>query len=189
MTKKIFCSLLILSFFNAKSQPKVEKKIISVPRQSNAVAVGITLPVSDFNSTHSFGIIAEYSYSNQRFGKFSASPKKKLGFTASTGIAYYFGRKEIVSNYPYKYPGFIYLHTYGGLIYTPLKSMNFIFTAGPAIGLYNGLTHFYIGSKVEGCYFISKRIALSPGISLMKKSNTDPLWSATLKVTYPFKLH
>jgi len=153
---------------------------------SNGVSIEINIPVGELSSTHIIGISAEYSPLRHTFQLFKL---KHLAFTYNGGVAYYFGRKESVSNYSYKYPGFTFLHVYSGLIYTPVKSMNFIFSAGPAIGLYNGLSQFYFGSKVEVSYFISKRIALSPGISLMKKLNTNPLWSATLKVTYPFKLH
>jgi hypothetical protein len=185
--KFFYCLLLIFCGFNASSQNPIEtKKSDPAKKYSNAASFGIAIPTGMFNSSHSIGISAAYSYSNNKFGNFNSVPVKKIGFTANTGITYLFGKKETVSNFRYKYPGYAFLHAFGGIRYSPVKSGNLNFTAGTAVGFYNSLTAFFIGSKLEADYFVAKRIAISPGISMMKKSSTNPLWFVSLKSNIVF---
>ena len=67
------------------------------------------------------------------------------------------------------------------MLYNPVKNGSVTLTAGPALGIYNGNTRFNIGSKLEVSYHISKKIAIGPGIILMKESGADPLWAAAMK--------
>jgi hypothetical protein len=78
------------------------------------------------------------------------------------------------------------MHAWAGAIYNPWKRGNIILTAGPALGIYNSNTQFNIGSCLEGSYYIKEKIAISPGIIMMKESGADPLWSASLKATMAF---
>ena len=102
------------------------------------------------------------------------------------GAAYYFGKKETVSGYPYDYPGYIFVHAYVGAIYNPLRKANICLTAGPALGIYNGNTQFNFGSVLEGSYYFNEKIAIAPGIIFMKESGANPLWAASLKATMAF---
>jgi hypothetical protein len=154
--------------------------------KQSSISLGANLPLGNFSSTHISGIATNYSWSNHRFGRMDVKPVKPFGFTANTGVAYYFGKKEIVSSYQYKYPGYIFIHTYAGTIYNGWRKANISLTAGPALGIYNGNTQFHIGSILEGSYFINEKIAITPGIHFMKESGVDPLWSASLKATMAF---
>ncbi len=152
----------------------------------HGISIGDHIPLGNFSSTHFLGVAANYSWSNHRFGRMDVKPVKPIGFTANTGVAYYFGKKETASGYPYKYPRYIFLHAYGGAIYNPNGKANIILTAGPAIGIYNGFTQFNFGATLEGSYYFNEKIAISPGIIFMKESGYNPLWTASLKAVIAF---
>jgi len=105
-----------------------------------------------------------------------------MAFTYNGGFAYYFGKNETVSNYRYKYPGYIFIHGFGGLLYYPFKKVGISLTAGPALGIYNGNLQFNVGSKLETGYNISTSIAIGPGILLMKEPGANALWSLAVRV-------
>jgi hypothetical protein len=152
-------------------KPGPEEKGISL-------STGINLPFGDFSSTHLIGIAIDCSPSSHWFGLLN---RKKIAFTYNGGLAYYFGKKETVSSNPYKYPGYIFIHGFAGVLYVPAKKANITFTAGPALGIYNGNLQFNIGTKLEASYYISKNIAIGPGIILMKESGANPIWAASLQ--------
>jgi hypothetical protein len=152
----------------------------------NAVSLGVNLPLGNFSSTHSIGAGANYSWSDHRFGGMDVKPVKPIGFTANGGVIYYFGKKETVSGYTYDYHSYIFIHAYAGAIYNPWRKGNIILTAGPALGIYNGHTQFNIGSSLEGSYYLHGKIAITPGIIMMKESGADPLWATSLKATIAF---
>lgn len=148
-----------------------------------SVSASAHLPVGDFSSTHWIGIGAEVSPARYWFGIFKW---KKVRLTYNGGLAYYLGKKEKASGYDYKYPGYFFIHAFGGVAYRPVKKATINLTTGPAIGIYNGTTRFNIGARLESTYFISTSIAIGPGIIFMKESGANPLWSAALKATYVF---
>ena len=150
------------------------------------VSLAANIPLGNFSSTHSIGIEANHSWSNHRFGKMDVKPLKPFGFTANAGFAWFFGKNETVSGYPYDYSGYIFLQAYGGAIYNPWRRANICLTAGPALSIYNGNAEFNIGSSLEGSYYIKEKIAITPGIIIMKESGADPLWAASLKATMAF---
>jgi hypothetical protein len=170
----IFSLLLVATCFKVKAQST---------DMSNGISVGINISVGDFSSTHLIGIGVEYSPLRHTFQLLKL---KHLAFTYNGGVAYYFGKKEIVSNNPYKYPGYIFIHAFGGLLYNPVKKTSITLSAGPALRIYNSLIRFNIGSKLELSYFINDKIAIGPGIIFMKESGTNPLWAASLKATIAF---
>lgn len=180
----LFGCMTIGNYVNGQSQ-KSEKHNHPSGKQ-HTVSIGANIPLENFSSTHIIGVATNYSWSNHRFGGMDVKPVKPFGFTANAGAAYYFGKKETVSGYPYNYPAYFFLNIYGGVIYNPWKKGNISLTAGTALGIYNGNTQFNIGSKLEGSYYFSKKIAISPGIIMMKESGADPLWAASLKATMTF---
>jgi hypothetical protein len=170
----------------AAGQP-TEKIINKKPAgKQQVVSAGINVPLGDFSSTHIGGIAIEYARSRNRFGQLSTLPSKKLGYVIEGGLAYYLGKKETISGYAYKYPGYYFLHAYPGLLYTPCKKGNISLNAGPALGLYNGDLRFTIGAKLQGSWYVNEKTGINPGIFLMKESGTDPLWGVTLKATLTF---
>jgi hypothetical protein len=170
----IFFLLLPVVCFKAKAQSN---------GMDNAVSAGINIPVGDFSATHAIGIGVEYSPLRHIFQLYKW---KRLAFTYNGGLAYYFGKKETVSGYPYDYPGYFFIHAFGGIVYNPFTDAGIALTGGPAVGIYDGHPRFTIGSKLELSFYTSKKITIGPGIIFMKESGADPLWAASLKATVAF---
>lgn len=157
----------------------IDNAIMAQSKDSDAgISVSVHVPVGSFSSTHIIGIGAEYSPASHIIHQLK---QKRLAFTYNGGLAYYLGKKETVSSYPYKYPGYFFIHAFAGILYNPVKGGSIILTAGPALGIYNGNTQFNLGSKLEASYYISKNIAIGPGIIMMKEPGANPLWAATFK--------
>ena len=173
----VACALYATSVF---AQAKEEKLSAN---KSQALSFEISVPVGDFAATHFGGLTVDYSWSKKRFGLIRTIVTKQFGFIITGGVAYYFGKKETVSGYPYDYPGYFFIHAFGGVLYSPVKSGIISLTAGPALGIYNGNSKFNIGSKLDANYYISKNIAIGPGILLMKESGADPIWVASFKAS------
>lgn len=148
-----------------------------------AVSVAVNLPIADFSSTHFIGMAVEVAPARHIFGLIRA---RKFAFTYNGGFAYYLGKKETVSGYPYKYPGYSFIHAFAGLLYNPVVKTSITLTAGPALGIYNGTTRFMIGSKLEASYSVNSEITVGPGIVMMKESGSEPLWAPSLKATMAF---
>ncbi len=182
MQKKILLLLFFsLPFLTLIAQPPQLLKYID-PKAST-VSVSIHLPVGSFSTSHIAGVGAEYAPGRHWYAK---TKPKKFRFTYQGGVAYYFGKKETVSGYDYDYPGYFFLHAFGGLLYIPVKRTDIKLTAGPALGIYNGNTQFNIGGKLEGVYFISRDIGIGPGIIMMKENGANAIWSVALKGTFVF---
>ena len=182
MKKKLLCFCVSsLLLFDAFSQQPTEQKNA---KQDKGVflSAGVALPLGDFSSTHLMGITVEVSPSYHKF-KSNNSGFSKLALTYSGGIAYYLGKKETVSNHTYKYPGYIFIHGFGGIIYVPTKKIESTLTAGPALGIYNGNTQFNIGAKLDLAYQVNDKIAVGPGIIMMKEFGANSLWSVSVKAS------
>lgn len=163
------------------AQTKNEKK--QAAGSDHVVSFGINLPLGDFSSTHSVGFDIGYSPGTHVFGLVK---NKHFAFTYNGGVAYYAGKKETVSSYPYKYPEYFFIHAFGGVLYNPARKIDFKLTAGPALGIYNGDTRFNIGASLEGSYYFKNAFIIGPSILLMKESKSDPLWAGSLKLGYLF---
>lgn len=163
-----------------------EEKTIDKKQKTNdghCISLSILRPVADFSSTHFGGIAVGYEPANHWFGLLKA---KHIAFTYQGGLAYYFGKKETVSGYPYKYPGYFFLHAFAGVLYNPVRKIDLSLTAGPALSIYNGKSRFNIGSKLEGTYSFNNSFAASPGIIVMKENKANPIWAVSLKISYSF---
>src|SRR5687767_14201352 len=154
--------------------------------KGNAISLGIDIPFGDFSNTHGFGIGVDYAWSNDRFGKMTAKPAKPIGFTFNVGVDHYFGKDETVGSITYEYPNYTYLHAYGGIMHNPCTNGNISLTAGPILGLWDDNSEFGFGVNLGGSIGISDNIAISPGIFLMKHSDSDAFYSATLRATFTF---
>ena len=176
---------LLLVCLEIIAQPASEKKAFM--GKSNLGSFGTEIPIGDFSNTHLPGIGIEYSRSKNRFGIFSAADIKKIAFVYGGGAAIYIGRKENVSLYPYKYPVYIFIKTTAGVLYKPGSKSGFKITAGPAIGIYNGNTQFNLTTKLDGSYYVNEKLAITPGIILMKEMTVaDPLIAFSLKASLAF---
>jgi len=188
---KTLLGFILLAFYimiadTAIGQSQRPKKHNHPSGKQHSVSIGAVIPLGNFSSTHSIGVASNYSWSDHRFGGMDVKPVKPFGFTANSGVEYYFGKKETVSGYTYDYHRYIFLHAYAGAVYNPWRKANIILTAGPALGIYNGHKQFNIGSCLEGSYYIRAKIAVTPGIIFMKESDADALWAASLKATMTF---
>jgi|CXWL01.1.fsa_nt_gi hypothetical protein len=180
MKKRLLFLLVTTSFaISVFSQP-AEPKISAQKEKGISVSFCTNVPVGNFSNTHIIGLGIDCSPTRSWFGILKP---QKIAITYNGGAAYYFGKKEKVSDYWYDYPAYIFIHAFAGIIYQPLKNVSITLTGGPALGIYNGNTQFNIGSKLEASYYISKRISLGPGILLLKESGSDALLSASLKTT------
>lgn len=154
--------------------------------KSNAASFGINIPIGEFSETHLAGISLNYSWSHHRFGKLNKLPKKLIGFTASGGIDYYFGKKETVAGYDFRYGGYTNLYAFGGAIYNPCKKGNISLTTGPAMSIYKDNAEIGFGVIINGNYYFNDRIAITPGVLYLKFAEANALWVASLKATYNF---
>jgi hypothetical protein len=177
----LLISLLIQSRLLAQTDPSSKQA-----GKTQAAAFGINIPVAEFSETHIAGLSSSYSWSNHRFGKLDALPKKRIGFTAHGGVDYYFGKKVIVAGYDFKYGGYTCLHTFGGVIYNPVKKGNIMLTTGPAMSLYKGNADVGFGVMLNGSYYYDNKIAFTPGAMYMKHDKTNALWVISLKASYIF---
>src|SRR6187455_39458 len=136
LTPLLFTCMTIGKFAVGQSErPKVHNHPSG---KQHAVSIGANFPLGNFSSTHIIGIATNYSWTDHRFGQMDVKPVKPFGFIANAGMAYYFGKKETVSGYPYDYPGYIFIHIHGGAVYNPWRKANISLMAGPALGIYNG---------------------------------------------------
>lgn len=183
---KIFPLLfLLLICLEIIAQPASEKK--AFVEKNNLGSLGTEIPIGDFSNTHLPGIGIEYSRSKNRFGIFSAADIKKIAFVYGGGAAIYIGKKETLSLYPYKYPAYVFIKATAGVLYKPGSKSGFTIAAGPAIGIYNGNTQFNLNSRLEGHYFLNEKLAITPGIILMKEMTVaDPLIAVSLKASLAF---
>lgn len=183
-------ALILLAFHFATIKVLPQKNISPAPNaengKNNSVSLGINIPVGVFSKTHIAGISAGYSWSHHRFGNLDALPNKLIGFTAGGSIDYYFGKKETVAGYGYRYGGYIYLHVFGGAIYNPNKKMNITLTTGPTMGIYKGSADFGFGVNLGGSYYITNTIAIAPAIIFLKHKEAATLWVGAIRGTYSF---
>jgi hypothetical protein len=180
--------ICLLTSLTGAAQTNINSKTITQKGFSKTVSAGINITVPEFSQTHSFGAGISFSWSKYRFGMLEKKLSRRFGFIADGGIDYYFGKKEIVSGYLYQYNGFTYIHTYGGIIYNCCKRGNINLTTGPALGIENGFTTFFLGVNLSGAYYIKEKIAITPGIHFMKDPDSyDPLLSCSIKASFAFR--
>ena len=117
----VFACLLLALSGNTQNS---DKKKVPPTGYSKSVSAGINISIAEFSETHPISVGANFTWSKDRLGLMYKKPSQALGFIADGGIDYYFGNKETVSSYPYKYNNFTYIHTYGGIIYNLCKKGN-----------------------------------------------------------------
>jgi hypothetical protein len=154
--------------------------------KNNAGAFCINIPVGEFFKTHFAGISLDYSWSHHRFGNLKVLPKKIIGFTANGGIAYYFGKEEMVAGHDYRYSGYLYLHAFGGAIYNPCKKGSITLTTGPTLGIYKAIADVGFGINIGGSYSLTDKIGLGPEMIFLKHHEAAALWVCAVRGIYSF---
>ncbi|MEI9908454.1 MAG: hypothetical protein WDO71_01540 [Bacteroidota bacterium] len=66
------------------------------------------------------------------------------------------------------------------------KKGNITLTAGPTMGIYKGSADIGFGINLSGSYYVTERIAITPGLMYMKHDKTNALLAASFKATYLF---
>ena len=185
MKKSFALFLLLLPVSFCFSQTGFQKKI-NPGGKRNIIAAGINISLGDFSNTHYGGISTLYAWSKNRFGQLNSMPAKRIGFTGNSGIAYYAGSKESIGTGFYKYPAYTFLHAFAGAMYNAGKNVHFCLTAGPAAGIYNSTVQFNTGASLQCAYYISPKIAITPGLIMMKETGSDAIWSGSVSAAIAF---
>lgn len=182
--KKIFLSLLVICQFalHAFSQTSPAKKK-QAGNKGLCISTGINVPVGDFSSTHLIGVSLA---AGPAIHQYNLNKDHTIGFVYQGGIAYYLGKKETIAGYVYKYPGYIFLHAFGGVSFLVQKNSEIVISAGPALGFYNGNIKFNAGASLTANFSISNNFALGPSIMMMKEFGTNALWAPSLRATFYF---
>ena len=173
---------------HAYSQPENIDKT-SVKGRSTELSLNINFPVSGYlKNISNISIGAEYSWSKERFGNMTIKPANLIGFTFNAGVDYFFGEKEELGTYSYKYDGTTYLHAYGGAIYNPCNRGNIRLTAGPSLELYSGESEFGFGVNLSGSYYLCRcgNFGITPNFTLMKQGSSEAVTVAGVKFNYVF---
>ncbi len=141
----------------------------------SSISLQFPYALGKFSDTHIAGAGADYSLEFNKENDF-------FHIAFNTGITYYLGKKETISGYKYKYPGFTFLHLMGG-VHCWINEINVRLLAGPALGIYNGQTRFNISSRLEGNYFINTTFMIGPTLNIMLEPGTSSLWSVGIRGT------
>jgi len=161
---------------DGKLQPKA---------MSNAVALGLTFPMGAFNQTHTPGLTFDFFRSLHRYGN-DVFATKLIKFAMNGGMSYNAGKSTTTAGYEFRYGGIFTLYAAAGIDYKPAIPLNISLTAGPVMSIYEGTADLSAGVYLIWNYFISKKIAVGPGISYRKQAKADALWSGTIKVSHAF---
>ncbi|MEP7374032.1 MAG: hypothetical protein ABI675_11625 [Chitinophagaceae bacterium] len=152
---------------------------------NNAVALGFSFPIGVFNRTHAAGLTLDYSRSNDRYGN-DAFAGKLIKFAMNGGVSYHAGKSTTTAGYEFRYGGYFIVYAAAGIDYKPAIPVNISLTAGPVMSMYKGSADIGAGVNLFWNYFLSKNIAVGPGIHYRKQSKADALWSGTIRASYAF---
>lgn len=175
----------LLIYLGMRAQIADTSSLKHIKGKSQAIAFGIYTPIGIFSKSHIAGAGIDYSRSRHRFGR-NISPRRLIGFIVNGGINYYTGKRIKTAGYDFRYAGYINLYAMPGIIYNPLKNGNISLTAGPALNIYKGSANAGIGINFCGNYFVSRNIAIGPGIIYKKHTKTDALWAVAIRASYIF---
>jgi hypothetical protein len=153
--------------------------------KNNALSFGLSFPMGAFNRTHTGGVFIDYFRSKHRYGN-DVLADKFIGFAMNSGVSYNVGKSTPVTGYEFRYGGYFTIYAMAGIDYKPAIPVNISLTAGPAMSIYEGSTDIGAGVNLFWNYFLSKNIAVGPGICYRKNSKTDALWSGTIRASYAF---
>lgn len=193
MKKTVF--IVSLTLFSVNASLAQNRSVVAQNGCRHAVSIGINVPIGTFAESHIAGINSSYSWSHQRFGYLQAKPRKLVGFTIDGGIDYYLGKSITEAGYDFTYGNYLYLHTFGGIICNPGKKnrqkgylckTNIRLTAGPAMGIYKGNADVGYGIKLSGSYYLTEKLAITPGMMFMKYALTRSLGAAMIGITCNF---
>ena len=182
----LFLLLFLIQLYVTAQENEQKKKEVPAGRK-NLVTAGVLVPFGEFSKTHGVGMGLVYSRTSHRYIRFNEVLVQKFGFTYETGLAFYPGKNERVSETDsYKYPGFILMHGHAGMICNLVKNLNIRVVAGPALGFYDGRARFNFGAQLSSGYFPWERLGIGPGMNFYMEPGSAPLAAATLHLQFTF---
>lgn len=146
--------------------------------------VNLQLPVDRFATSHIAGAGLGYSWSRRRFG--NAVSSRKPGLIASAGADYYVGKKITTAGYDFRFGSYLDAYLLGGAVYNFTSKAMATLSAGPGLGIYKGNSRVGVHVALHGNYFITERLAISPGIIYRTHTQENALWSIVLRAGYTF---
>lgn len=178
---KIACLLLgVFSFTACLSQND------SLHGLRFSVSAGPSLTIGEFADSHPFGLGIEFNYSNKRFGQMTKFPTKKIGALLNAGFHYLFGKSEIISGQPYNYSNYSILNLSPGIMYNPCRRGYISLHTGPVLNLFESDSEFGFNILLNGNYYFSNNLGLSPGLNWVKLSKADPIILFSIKASWNF---
>jgi hypothetical protein len=152
---------------------------------SNSIAAGLTFPMGTYGRTHTAGLLLDYSRSSRRYGN-DVYPDKAISFAINAGVSYNGGKSAPTAGYEFRYGGNLVIHAAAGIDYAPAMAVNIALLAGPVMNIYEGSVAAGLGVNLFWNYFISKTVAVGPGLTYRVQAKTDALWSGTIRASYAF---
>ena len=184
--KKIFFSLifLLLAYCKLVAQTSADTLIKQPPGYRNAISLGAYVAVEEFAKTHVAGLGLEHIWTRHRFGT-DRTTYKKFTFTVRSGLRYFIGKQIKPAAYDFRYGNYFSVYSMPGILYRPVKKAFLQFNAGPELNIYENNPSAGVGVMFSSQFFISRQIAIGPGILYKKKPDTHGLWALGLGISYP----
>lgn len=186
MKKNVFF-LIFLLISNTKLWSQETDLFICYPvaGKTNTSAFGLSFPLGTFNRTHNMGLFIDYSRSTKRYGKHYTLPDL-FHFAINGGLNFNPGKTITTAGYESKYGSYLNIYAFLGIDFKLATPVNASLTTGPLLSIYMGNTDIGVGVNLFSYYYISKRLAVGPGLFFRKFGKTDALWSGTIRASYAF---
>jgi len=162
---------------------RAQQPVPTLPKDHIAF-INLQLPVDQFAGSHIAGAGLGYSWSPRRFGNTISS--RKPGFIASAGADYYVGKKTTTAGYDFRFGSYLDAYLLGGAVYSFTSKAMMTLSAGPGLDVYKGNSRVGVHMALNGNYFVTGRLAISPGIIYRTHTQENALWSIVLRAGYTF---
>ncbi len=171
--KKIFFSLifLLLAFCKLVAQTSADTLTKQQPGYRNTISLGAYVAVEEFAKTHVAGVGLEHIWTLLRSGT-DGTTYKKFTFTVRSGLRYFIGKQIKPAAYDFRYGNYFSIFSMPGVLYRPVNKAILQFNAGPELNIYKNNLSAGIGVMFSSQFFISKQIAIGPGILYKKVPDT-----------------
>jgi hypothetical protein len=147
--------------------------------QDHLLSLNASLPLGRFSESHAAGIGLSYHWSNRRFGD-NITDRKLIGFTAQAGFDYLFGKNDTLLGHTFKNRNIIYVQIMPGIMCNPSPKTAITLSAGPSLGIYNGVSNIAVVASLSGSYHIGRKVSIGPSLVLRKHEEVDMYWTAGL---------
>ncbi len=154
------------------------------PGSRHAMGLAAYVAIDEFAKTHIAGAGIDHTWAGHRFGT-DQTTYKKFTFTVRTGLRYFPGKQIKPAAYDFRYGNYFSIYSMPGILYRPVKKTFLQFSAGPELNIYKKNLSAGVGVMFTSQFFVSKQIAIGPGILYKKRPDTHGLWALGLGISYP----